>query len=163
MSNLSEKKLFVIFFKLWIILSNVYLIFFCCLTIICKMISCMELLIIYQSLFSCRNSHLFVHYNGWTCHFTPAVFNFICLLKVLEICTQIVHTYAYLYFSMKKKWKQGSVKIIFLGNNPSTHLAVSYRISKAFWTIQLRSIQLVNQKYLNLVKIISKKKNHTTH
>lgn len=100
-----------------------------------------------------------IHYNGWTCHFTPAVFKFICLLKVLEICTQIVHTYAYLYFSMKKKkWKQGSVKIIFLGNNPSTHLAVSYRISKAFWTIQLRSIQLVNQKYLNLVKIISKKK-----
>lgn len=102
-----------------------------------------------------------VHYNVWTCHFTPAVFKFICLLKVLEICTQIVHTYAYLYFSMKKKWEQGSVKIIFLGNNLSTHFAVSYRISKAFWTIQLRSIHLVNQWYLNLVKIISKKKNPT--
>lgn len=105
MPNLSEKKLFVIFFKLWIILSNAYLIFFCCLTIICKMISWMEHLIIYQSLFSCRNSHLFVHYNGWTCHFTPAVFNFICLLKVLEICTQIVHTYICMHICISA-WKK---------------------------------------------------------
>lgn len=123
MPNLSEKKLFVIFFKLWIILSNAYLIFFCCLTIICKMISCMELLIIYQSLFSCRNSHLFVHYNGWTCHFTPAVFNFICLLKVLEICTQIVHTYAYLYFSMKKNGNKVLSRLYFLATtHPPTSL-----------------------------------------
>lgn len=123
MPNLSEKKLFVIFFKLWIILSNAYLIFFCCLTIICKMISCMELLIIYQSLFSCRNSHLFVHYNGWTCHFTPAVFNFICLLKVLEICTQIVHTYAYLYFSMKKNGNKVLSRLYFLATtHPPTWL-----------------------------------------
>lgn len=55
------KKIVCNFFKSWIILSTAYLILFCCLTIICKMISCMELLIIYQSLFSCRNSHLFVY------------------------------------------------------------------------------------------------------
>lgn len=43
----------------------------------------------------------------------------ICLLNVVEIYIQILHTYAYVNLNMKAL-KQGSVKIIFLGNNPST-------------------------------------------
>lgn len=66
--------------------------------------------------FPCRNSHLlYVQYIGWTCFIRGTYLFAKCRWNLYSN----LHTYAYVYLNMKAL-KQGSVKIIFLGNNPST-------------------------------------------